>query len=276
MTTTLRPEGPEEPVAGGGRSRRWQILVNGHPVGGLRTTARRRAGEISELAVRLGRRRGRATVAALAAEEVLRDWGCTRIDVTVPEEAGPALGLAHALGYTERMRNLAKRLDRLPPLPGGLTDRPISAAEYPDWQEAAKADYRSELIASGLTPAEAAEKAETDHRRALPDGPATPGTALRRLVDRDGAVVGTLWVALRQDRLPDGRPLAWVMVVEVDPAHRGRGHGRALMQLAERECLAAGVRDLGLNVFSDNRVAIGLYDSLGYRITRRTLGKPLI
>ncbi|MFE4601870.1 hypothetical protein ACFRKE_13535 [Kitasatospora indigofera] len=47
------------------------------------------------------------------------------------------------------------------------------------------------------------------------------------------------------------------------------------MLLAERECLAAGVRDLGLNVFSGNDVAVGLYTSLGYAVTNRVFGKPL-
>lgn len=65
------------------------------------------------------------------------------------------------------------------------------------------------------------------------------------------------------------------MTVEVAPDRRGRGHGRTLMLLAERECLAAGVRDLGLNVFSGNEVAVGLYTSLGYAVTNRVFGKPL-
>ncbi len=36
------------------------------------------------------------------------------------------------------------------------------------------------------------------------------------------------------------------------------------------------MRDLGLNVFSGNTAAIGLYDSLGYRVTNRILGKSLL
>ncbi|MFJ5231563.1 GNAT family N-acetyltransferase [Kitasatospora sp. NPDC088391] len=282
MTTTLRPEGPEEAGADGGRTRRWRIMVNGRPVGGLRTSATparggTRVGSIAELEVREGHRRGRATVGALAAEEVLRSWGCGRIDVTVPADAEPALRLARALGYTETMRNLAKRLDdQPPPLPTELTHRPIGPAEYPAWRDASVAAYRERLTAAGATPAEAAERAAHDHHRALPAGPATPDTALRHLLDPDGRVLGSLWVALRQDVLPDGRLLAWVMLVEVAPEHRGRGHGRTLMHLAEHACRAAGVRDLGLNVFSDNTPALALYDSLGYRPTRRVLAKPLL
>ncbi|WP_329499772.1 GNAT family N-acetyltransferase [Kitasatospora herbaricolor] len=279
MTTTLRPESPESPAPGGGRTRRWQICANGRPVGALRTTATPRGeqnwGNISELEVREGHRRGRATVGALAAEEVLRGWGCSRVDADIPETATAARRLAEALGYTERMRNMAKSLTAAAGLPPGLTARPVDAAGYPAWLAEAKAGYLRDLCASGLTEEQARAKSDADHAYLLPQGHATSGVVLRRLYDADGGLLGSLWVALRQRDLPDGRPLAWVMTVEVDPDHRGRGHGRSLMLLAERECLAAGVRDLGLNVFSSNEVAVGLYTSLGYAVTNRVFGKPL-
>ncbi|MFC8455020.1 GNAT family N-acetyltransferase [Kitasatospora sp. NPDC057223] len=282
MTTTLRPESPESPAPGGARTRRWQICANGRPVGALRTTATPQGdqcwGRISELEVWEGRGRGRATVGALAAEEVLRSWGCTRIDADIPETATAAARLAEALGYRERMRNMAKRLDAGSPAPGlppGVTARPIDAGAYPAWLEGAKAGYLHDLRASGLTEEQARAKSDADHLHLLPQGAATPGIVLRRLYGAGTAPVGSLWLALHQRDLPDGRPLAWVMTVEVAEDRRGRGHGRDLMLLAERECLAAGVHDIGLNVFSSNRVAIGLYTSLGYLVTNRVLGKPL-
>ncbi|WP_354643496.1 GNAT family N-acetyltransferase [Kitasatospora camelliae] len=280
MTTTLRPDGAEEPTPHGGRTRRWRICVNGRPVGGLRTTALPRGdqwwGEISELEVTEGRRRGRATVGVLAAEEVLRGWNCRRADVTVPAGSAAGLRLAEALGYASRMQNMAKHLDLPPALPPGVTDRPMTAAEFDAWLAEAREHYVDELAASGLTREQARIKSDADHHHLLPQGRTTEDVVLRHLQDVAGTVVGDLWLALRQGLLPDGSPFAWVMVVKVDEAHRGRGHGRALMQVAERECLAAGVRDLGLNVFSRNAVAIRLYESLGYTVTRRTLGKDLL
>ncbi|MEU1507753.1 GNAT family N-acetyltransferase [Kitasatospora sp. NPDC005748] len=278
MTTTLRPEGPESPAAGG-RTRRWQICANGRPVGALRTTAIRRGnqlwGEISELEVHEGRGRGRGTFGALAAEEVLRGWGCTRVDADVPEAAPAARGLAVALGYTERMRNMAKRLAAPPALPAGVAARRIDAEAFPGWLADAKEGYLADLVSSGLGAEQARAKSDADHQSLLPQGADSPGVALRRLYGDAPDPLGSLWLALRVRDLPDGAPLAWVMVVEVAEAHRGAGHGRSLMLLAERECLAAGVRDLGLNVFTGNAVAIRLYESLGYRVTNRVYGKPL-
>ncbi|MGY1454900.1 GNAT family N-acetyltransferase [Streptomyces sp. SS8] len=276
MTTTLRPTGPERRAADGARSRSYDICVNGRPAGRLRLATDERfgpsAGRIEELAVHgPDRRRGRATVAALAAEEVLRGWGCRRIEASVPADAGPALRLAAALGYTERGRSMAKELSEAPALPPGSTVRPLEADEYPAWLESRREAYARLWTERGMDPARARARSGADHAGLLPGGPDTAGTALRVLV-HGGADVGTLWLATAHARGPG----AWVFDVEVAPAHRGRGHGRTLMLAAERECLAAGVRTLGLHVFTDNTAALRLYESLGHRPTAHHLHKPLI
>lgn len=276
MTTTLRPTGPERRAADGARSRSYDICVNGRPVGRLRLATDERfgpsAGRVEELAVHgPDRRRGRATVAALAAEEVLRGWGCRRIEASVPADAGHALRLAAALGYTERSRSMAKELAETPVLPPGSTVRPLEADDYPAWLESRREAYVRLWTGWGMDPGRARLRAEADHAELLPGGPDTTGTALRVLA-HGGADVGTLWLATARARGSG----AWVFDVEVAPAHRGRGHGRTLMLAAERECLAAGVRTLGLNVFTDNTAALRLYQSLGHRPTAHHLHKPLL
>ncbi|MFE4519830.1 GNAT family N-acetyltransferase [Kitasatospora sp. NPDC056783] len=282
MTTTLRPEGPETPTAAGGRTRRWLILANGHPVGALRTTAEPQGsqlwGKISELEITEGRGRGRGTFGGLAAEEVLRSWGCVRVDVAVPGGAETARGLAATLGYAERSLAMSKHLGAAPAPPAGVSARPFDPADLDDWLARSAASFRRSLVESGLTEEQArARTGGDDPPNPVPQGVETPGVVLRRLYDADGTEgpYGSIWVQLRLRDLPDGEPLAWVMGVEVTPAHRGRGHGRALMLLAERECLAAGVRHLGLNVFTHNATAVRLYESLGYEVTERLYGKRL-
>ncbi|MGW1379707.1 GNAT family N-acetyltransferase [Streptomyces sp. NPDC002446] len=276
MTTTLRPAGPEERHDDGTRARRYDVCVNSRRVGGIQLTTDARfgptAGRIAHLAIDAAdRHRGRATVAALAAEEVLRGWGCRQIELTVPAEAEAALRLAAALGYTERSRTMSKPLAGPPDLPQGSLDRPLSEAEYPAWRQAALAEYVRTQTGQGMSRARAEETALAGHRALLPDGAQTPDTALRILL-HDGAEVGSVWVALRMP----GQPGGYVVDVHVAPAHRGRGHGRTLMLVAERESLGAGRAVLGLNVYAGNAPARGLYDSLGYRPTSYLLWKPIL
>ncbi|MEV5507148.1 GNAT family N-acetyltransferase [Streptomyces orinoci] len=274
MTTTLRPTAPEQRTEDGGRSRSYDVCVNGRRVGtvDLSTHPRfgPRIGRIAGLAIdERDRHRGRGTVAALAAEEVLRGWGCERIQVSVPAPARAALQLASALGYTEDSQRLAKTLTTAPRLPADSVARPMSREEFPAWQKAELAQYAEHWAERGVPRDRAEAKARQDQAAFLPQGPATPGTVLRVLVHR-GTDVGTLWLATRLD---GG---GYVLSVAVHAGHRGHGHGRTLMLLAERESLAAGARRLALNVFTANTVARRLYESLGYRPTSFTLHKALL
>ncbi|MFI9722339.1 GNAT family N-acetyltransferase [Streptomyces sp. NPDC052396] len=274
MTTTLRPTTPEQRTEDGGRSRSYDVCVNGRPVGGVDLSTHPgfgpAIGRIAGLAIdERDRHRGRGTVAALAAEEVLRGWGCERVQVSVPATARAALALATALGYTEDSRRLSKTLTTAPALPAGAVTRPMSQEEFPAWQAAELAHYTRHWAERGVPRARAEDKARRDHAAFLPQGAATPGTVLRILVHR-GADVGTLWLATRLD---GG---GYVLSVEVAAGHRGHGHGRTLMLLAERETLAAGARRLALNVFTTNTVARRLYESLGYQPTAVSLHKALL
>ncbi|GAB2586000.1 GNAT family N-acetyltransferase [Streptomyces capparidis] len=283
MTTTLRPGGPERHEPDGTRARTFAVCVNSRPVGEITVSCRERGGvrtgRLSGLRVdEPERRRGRGTVAALAAEEVLRQWGCDRVDIAVPEGGEQALRLASALGYTERSLTMASWLESRwdhtepPPLPPGCSVHPLADAEYDAWLAVQQEGYIRELVAAGMTEEQARAKSDADHRASLPQGPHTPGAVLR-VLRAHGEPVGTLWVGLRG---PDRPQQAWVFSVEVEPPHRGRGHGRALMRLAEAECRAAGVFELGLNVFTANTAARRLYTSLGYQVTMHHLGKNLL
>ncbi|MEU8464922.1 GNAT family N-acetyltransferase [Streptomyces sp. NPDC029003] len=278
MTTTLRPCGPLRHSDDGARSRPYEVRVNSRRVGALTiasdTPFGPTVGEIRDLAVdERDRRRGRATVAALAAEEVLRGWGCRRVRITVPADSAGGLRLAAALGYTEHSRTMAKELPAGPPaLAGGTAGRPMTPAEYEVWLARAVEGYERSWIARGMSPAAARAKSRTDHARQLPQGLDTPGVYLR-VLEADGVPVGQVWLAARD---PQEGGAAFVFDVEVAGEHRGRGHGRGLMLLAERTALAAGHRRLGLHVFADNTPARRLYESLGYVTTDVHCAKDLI
>ncbi|MGW7047178.1 GNAT family N-acetyltransferase [Streptomyces avermitilis] len=271
MTTTLRPVEPLQHAADGTRSRRYHVCVNSRPVGVIHLATHPVFGpsvaRIDELRIEEpDRRRGRGTVAALAAEEVVRGWGCARIEVQVPGEAG--LRLAGALGYVLRNRGMEKRLGTTAPgLPEGSRGRPMTAAEFGPWEERGKAHYAQSWIDRGVPEAEARVKAEKDHAAHLPDGVDSPGMLLT-VLEHEGVPVGTLWLALFEGS-------TFVFDVEADARHRGQGHGRSLMLLAEAQSVAAGRSRIGLNVFAGNTPAERLYESLGYEPTQYVLYKEL-
>ncbi|MEK9523829.1 GNAT family N-acetyltransferase [Streptomyces sp. NPDC087908] len=278
MTTTLRPAEPLQQTPDGGRSRTYDVCVNSRRVGSVHLSTDpgfgAASGVISRLAVlEPDRGRGRGTVAALASEEVLRGWGCAEVQISVPAEAGPALRMATALGYTERSRNMVKELPAEPPtLPDGVEVRPMTEAEYAEWEVRAKEGFARSWTDRGVPEEQARAKAESSHAKYLPDGLASPGVAIHVVV-RDGRPAGHLWTG--RIELEPGRWAAFVYDIEVDEARRGHGYGRALMLLAERVAREAGDTLIGLHVFAGNTPALRLYESLGYRTTYVNSAKEL-
>ena len=274
MTTTLRPTEPLQRAADGTRSRHYQVCVNSRPVGTLHLGTSPAFGDAVARIVDLrieepDRRRGRGTVAALAAEEVARGWGCRQIEIGVAADAEPALRLVKAVGYVPRNRGMRKPLPDTPPaLPAGRHGRPMTEADFEAWYAHESEQYARVWIELGVPEAEAYAKARRDHETLLPRGLASENM-LFSVLEHEGTRVGTLWLALTADG-------AFVYDVEVDAAQRGHGHGRTLMLLAETQAIAAGSRTLGLNVFADNTPAERLYESLGYETTRYALYKPLM
>jgi GNAT superfamily N-acetyltransferase len=87
------------------------------------------------------------------------------------------------------------------------------------------------------------------------------------LVARDGgAPVGVLAVDLPPWR---GRARPWLWLVEVHPAHRGRGTGTALPDAAHHVLAVLGHPVAELGVADANPRARTLYERLGYRVTGR-------
>ena len=146
-------------------------------------------------------------------------------------------------------------------MPDPASLRPLREDEYGSWLERTKRGYAADMVRAGFEPAAAAAKADRDHADLLGRGLASPGQLLFA-IEADGAVVGSLWLAERD--LDDGRRSLFVYALEIDPSRRGRGLGRAAMQLAEGVARERGLASVTLNVFGGNDVARGLYRSLGY------------
>ena len=132
-------------------------------------------------------------------------------------------------------------------------------------------DYVADRVTAGETREVAERQTEAQLADLMPSGRPAEGQLLFEVVE-DGAAVGVIWLGRRADLGPGAW---WVYDVEVDAAHRGRGLGRAAMELAEAEVRSMGGSHLGLNVFGANAVARRLYESLGYEPTSMQLRKQL-
>jgi GNAT superfamily N-acetyltransferase len=131
--------------------------------------------------------------------------------------------------------------------------------------------YAESRTGLGESPEQAMAHARGEFESYFPDGRAAGGHRLYHLLDGERRV-GRLWLG----PVPGQRSeREWIYYVEVDESLRGKGYGRAAMELAEQDALAHGAAELGLNVFGTNTVARGLYESMGYRPTAITMAKPL-
>ncbi|MBM0235424.1 GNAT family N-acetyltransferase [Micromonospora sp. STR1_7] len=156
-----------------------------------------------------------------------------------------------------------------------LTLTPMTEQELARLREPLERAYAEELAEHrGFTPQAALEHSARQLRELLPAGAAT-GTALLRMARLGDTEVGWIWVTLPGSPGASDTRRAWIHNIEVDPAHRGRGHARRMIQLMEGELARLGVPELGLNVFGTNTVAIGLYRSLGFEVTAQQMAKRI-
>ncbi|MGY0233422.1 GNAT family N-acetyltransferase [Longispora urticae] len=199
------------------------------------------------------RGRGHGRAARAWAENWAREQGADRVFVQAlqPTRLFDDIPL--------RAQTMAKALGAAPELPAGVLGRPMTAEEYPAWLEVDILGYLADIVNSGsMEPEAARRKADEDFAALLPQGLDTPDNTLWT-IEAGGEGVAFIWL-----KHHSSAGQSFVYSVSASPAHRGKGYGRAAMLLGERATLEAGDEALLLNVFGHNRVAINLYDSLGY------------
>jgi ribosomal protein S18 acetylase RimI-like enzyme len=150
----------------------------------------------------------------------------------------------------------------------------MTPSEFDTYRAWSVEKYADELHRNtGIERDDARRHAERTFSATLPFGLSTPDHRFLTAADADtGEHVGLLWIA-RQRR--EGAELIWIFDIWVDEPMRGRGYGRALMELAETEAQRMGVARVELNVYGDNARARGLYESLGFVEMSRQMFKVL-
>jgi ribosomal protein S18 acetylase RimI-like enzyme len=157
---------------------------------------------------------------------------------------------------------------------GRLRLRPMSPDEFGPWRAFATDDFATEIQRNLKIPHQVARgKAEKDFITALPGGLGTPGHWIDVVEDAEsGERLGILWFGPGFRGEPG---TLWLMSIWLEERARGKGLGRELMQLLEREARVLGKTRIELNVFADNAGARSLYESLGFVEMSRQLYKEL-
>ncbi|MEP7207418.1 MAG: GNAT family N-acetyltransferase [Casimicrobiaceae bacterium] len=151
---------------------------------------------------------------------------------------------------------------------------PMRPQAFAAYREEAVAGYAEDNVVAGRWPGEGAvERSRTEFDRLLPQGLATPGNHLFEiLADRNGAVVGAIWMAV-EDR--HGARGGYVYDVGIVAAHRRQGHATAAFRALESFAAGLGLSTLGLHVFGQNQAAQALYAHLGYQVVGINMLKHL-
>lgn len=225
------------------------------------------AGRIGDLHVDVSHSgRGHEQAARNWAEVWCEQRGARRLDIRLTEPAGELFD-----GYGVRGQLRARRVGSAPEPGDGITGRPMTQAEYPDWLDFEKAAYVGDIVRAGaLSPEEAVRKSDRDFARLLPEGLSTSDNTFL-VLEAAGERIGTGW--LKHGHVPG---VSYGYSLQVEEAHRGKGYGRAAMAAGEQATLAAGDSVLMFTVWGGNEVAMNLYTSAGYRIVEesRSLDLP--
>jgi ribosomal protein S18 acetylase RimI-like enzyme len=136
------------------------------------------------------------------------------------------------------------------------------------WNSNIWAAYKSELMQSGVSEADADKDIERNLKETMPDGKPTPNQFFFDVM-QDLIHVGSVWLSTEKGEW-------YIYDIEVKPEFRGQGLGRKTMQAIETYVRSSGGSKIGLAVFGFNDVARKLYLSEGYEITRLFMEKKLI
>ncbi|MCI4364988.1 MAG: GNAT family N-acetyltransferase [Thermoplasmata archaeon] len=154
---------------------------------------------------------------------------------------------------------------------------PIPQEEYDAWWKLSVREYADEHVKSGNWDLEGAlEKSEGEFQKLLPEGMKTAGHYLYSLEHPDGHEhVGIIW--FRAARGPDAPrpPVLFIYDLLVYESFRGKGYGKQAMGLIEGKARELGFDTVSLHVFGHNRVALSLYQKLGYVATNLLMSKKV-
>lgn len=143
----------------------------------------------------------------------------------------------------------------------------VSPLEYQEFVSAQIVEFAEQKVRAGQwRPEEAPALSRHVVEGFLPAAGPMTGHRVWKAVDGGGERVGWIWVGpppVKTLNMPHRR---WLYQITVEPALRGRGVGRAMLDRLEHILVEEGVQELYLNVFRWNVAARSLFDSAGYEV----------
>lgn len=152
-------------------------------------------------------------------------------------------------------------------------DLPMSRAPGPAVvREGAAADLgvvAREFFA--LWPDGSLEEHEAEAAAILAGKPASTLPLVVLVAEVDGTVVGLVEVGLRShaDACDPSHPVGFIEGWFVEPGHRRRGIGRALIAAAEAWARSQGCREMASDAQVDNRESLQAHEALGFEVVDR-------
>jgi ribosomal protein S18 acetylase RimI-like enzyme len=155
-----------------------------------------------------------------------------------------------------------------------MSVRKMTSAEYDIFHQHTIIEYaRAHSSVGSWSEEDALENSKQAIEELLPDRESTEKMLVLTALDAGGVSIGYLWIGLQRRGGSPGE--AWIYDIELYEEFRGKGYGRALLAVAEKEVKNLGAKKLGLNVFGNNSVARHLYDSAGFTTTALQMSKDL-
>ena len=99
----------------------------------------------------------------------------------------------------------------------------------------------------------------------------TKGHFISKIIDAEtGEAVGHIWF-----HVDDVEKAAFLYDIMVEESFRGKGYDRAAMNEFEEKLREMNISQVALHVFTDNKVAISLYNKQGYYTARHNMQEGL-
>ncbi|MBK7891943.1 MAG: GNAT family N-acetyltransferase [Bdellovibrionales bacterium] len=152
--------------------------------------------------------------------------------------------------------------------------KPMTVETFERFKQISQSAYAASLASVEDIPLEvAARYASEQFDKLVPNGTDTSGQSFFDVLEKNfDKPVGNLWLGT-QNRF--GRKVVSINDITIKSTYRGRGLGKSLMKLVEKESRKIGASRIRLHVFHSNKVAKSLYLSMGFVPTNLDMRKEL-